>query len=114
MRIAIDDVPVFMTPDSLTWENPPEVGTDGNGAPIYGPYWNCRLGFSRLTVVQYQTWYNAVDGDTHTVTLPRPYDGAITSYTCYIHMISPRMNVKPKDSAAVSGCDILLTRIEVT
>ena len=114
MNISIAGIPTTQQPDTLTWTPPPLLGYNGNGAPVYGPYWECNLSFSRLADSQFDHWWDAADGDSHAVRLPRPYDGIMTSYTCYVHILSPRMDVRAKDESATSGLDLLLTKVEVT
>ena len=115
MKITIDDVMVTMQPDSIDWQQPRQVGTDGNGAPIYSPYWSCSLGFSVLVDPKlFEQWYDVVDGTEHDLELPCPYSGRMTTYSCYVHMLQPRMDVRALEDAATSGCDITLSKIEVT
>lgn len=114
MKIAIDGVLVDMQPDSANWESPRLLGSDGVGAPIRAPYWSCRLGFSRLTVVQYHVWEDAwSDGNLHPITLPHPSTGILTSYQCYVRDFTPRLNTGDPCEAAAAGVDITLTRIQV-
>lgn len=112
MKIAIDGVMVGMQPDSVNWEPPRSLGSDGQGAPIRAPYWSCRLGFSRLTVVQYQIWESAwSDGALHSITLPQPSTGILESYQCYVRGFAPRLNTQDPCEAAAAGVDIVITRI---
>ena len=114
MRLAIDGVLVGMQPDSVNWEPPRLLGHDGLGAPIRSPYWSCRLGFSRLTIVQYHFWEEAwADGNLHAVTLPQPATGLLASHQCYIRDFTPRLNTQDSCEAAAAGVDITLTRIIV-
>jgi hypothetical protein len=115
VRIQLDGVIVGMQPDTLDWQEPTSLGQDGDGSPVRAPNWSCRLGFSRLTVVQYQWWWDAwADGALHTVTLPHPATGVMTSYSVYVAEFAPRMDVRDAGGAAMSGADITLTRIQVT
>lgn len=114
MRIPIDDIIVGMQPDTLTWEQPRMLGADGRGAPVRAPYWACRLGFSRLTCVQYEAWEEAWrDGDLHDIELPHPKNGDPMSYSVYVSEFSPRMDVQDVCVAAMAGADITLTRVYV-
>ena len=114
MRMYIDGREVDMVPDTITWEPPRLLGRTGRGAPVYAPYWTCRLGFSRMTVIQYETWRELVDGNTHTITLPHPTTGETTTFTCYVENPEPRLDTRDACLAAASGVDITLTKIEVT
>lgn len=114
MKIAIDGVLVDMQPDSANWESPRLLGSDGQGAPVRAPYWSCRLGFSRLTVVQHQAWESVWSGGLlHSITLPHPSTGILTSYQCYVRDFTPRLNTVDPCEAAAAGVDITLTRIQV-
>ena len=115
MKITIDNIVVDMQPDSANWEPPRLLGSDGIGAPIRAPYWSCRLGFSLLTVVQYQVWESAwSDGLLHDITLPHPSSGIVTSYECYVRDFTPRLDTRDPCEAAAAGVDITLTRIQVS
>jgi len=116
LYIELDGGISRMQPQSVNWEPPGNMGQDGLGAPVYGPYWTCNLGFSYLTKDEFDQWFHAVDGATHTVRLPHPTTGAMTDYTCYIQHVTPRMrtDVNGICTGAVTGADITLTRIQVT
>ncbi len=115
MKISIDGVIEPMQPDSLAWVPPNTLGDDGLGSPVRAPSWSCRLGFSRLTVVQYQNWFAAwADGALHAIELPHPDRGVLTTYSCYVREYTPRFNIRNTCEAAVEGADILLTRVLVT
>ncbi len=114
MIITIDGVPEPMQPDSLNWEPPRQLGTDGEGAPVRAPNWSCRLGFSRLTRVQFQNWFDHWDtGELVTLELPHPSSGVMTEYDCYVAAFVPRFDTRAKCEAAANGVDITLTRIQV-
>lgn len=113
MKISIDGGIVTMQPDSVDWTPPDLQGVDGLGAPVLMPYWRVTLGFSRLTNVAYQTWFATYDGALHTITLPHPSTGVLTSYMCYVNAITPRINSTDPNCAAVGGVDIELSRILV-
>lgn len=115
MRMTIDGVMEEMQPDSLAWVPPAILGDDGQGSPVRAPNWACRLGFSRLTVVQYQNWFAVwSDGALHTITLPHPASGVLTAYSCYVKVFTPRLNVRDKCEAAMEGADITITHVQVT
>jgi len=114
MKIAIDGLVAEIQPGSLSWEPPQLLGSDGQGAPVRTPYWACRLGFSRLTVVQYEAWHDAWgDGALHTITLPHPASGIVTDYQCYVRDFTPRLDTS-NDCPATVGVDVTLTRVQVT
>jgi hypothetical protein len=115
VKISIDGVIVGMQPDSLNWQEPTAMGSDGDGAPVRAPNWTCTLGFSKLTTVQYQSWWAAwQDGELHTVSLPHPATGVLTDYDLYVASFTPRMDTRDSCEAAMSGADIVLTRVQVT
>lgn len=116
LYIELDGGITRMQPQNINWENPGEMGHDGQGAPIYGPYWSCSLGFSYLTLTEYDRWHDAVDSVTHTVRLPHPTTGAMTNYTCYVSFVTPRQRIDVQGvcRAGTTGADIGLTRITVT
>ena len=113
MRITIDTLVAEIQPGSLSWEPPRLLGIDGQGAPVRAPFWTCRLGFSRLTVVQYEAWHEAWgEGTLHIVTLPHPATGVVTGYECYLRDFTPRLDIRA-DCPAAMGVDVTLTRIQV-
>jgi len=116
LYIELDGGITRMQPQSVNWEPPSGMGNDGQGAPVYGPYWSCNLGFSYLTLTEYERWHDAVDGDTHTVRLPHPTTGVMTNYTAYVAFVTPRLrtDVQGVCRAGTTGADIGLTRITVT
>ena len=115
MRLELDSVLCDMQPTSLNWSQPRLLGYDGAGAPVYGLYRTCSLAFERMSVVMFQRWWDASqDGLTHTVSLPHPESGILTTYTLYVSEFAPRMNTRDLCEAAAAGVDILLTRIAVT
>jgi len=114
MRITLDSVVVEEQPVSANWSNPKFLGYDGLGAPVYGPYRKCSLGFDRLTTAEYHQWWAASeDGELHQVRLPHPKSGMSTEYECYIAQFSPRMNLRGDCEGAAQGVDIALSRILV-
>lgn len=114
MKITLDGPVEPMQPDTLTWEPPRALGNTGLGAPVYGAYWTCRAGFSRLTVAQFRTWFDLCDGATHVVGLPHPATGTLADFTLYVSFIEPRMDVRDECEAAMSGLDVTMTKITVT
>ncbi|MBU0846599.1 hypothetical protein KKH23_05365 [Patescibacteria group bacterium] len=116
LYIELDGGITRMQPQSINWEPPSGLGNDGQGAPVYGPYWSCSLGFSYLTLVEYERWHDAVDGAMHTVRLPHPTTGAMTNYTAYVAFVTPRLrtDVSGVCRAGTTGADIGLSRITVT
>jgi len=115
MKITIDGIFAEIQPDSVNWEPPRLLGSDGLGAPVRTPHWSCRLGFSRLTVVQYQAWASAwADGALHSITLPHPSTGSLVSYQCYVRDFTPRLDTRDPCEAAAAGVDVTLTRIQVS
>ena len=115
MFITIDDIGLDIQATGVNWGDPPFLGNDGAGVPIYGPYRTCSLSFDRLTTVLFQQLFAAsMDGLSHTVRLPHPENGLMTEFTCYVNQFSPRMNVRDPCEAAAAGVDVLLNRIEVT
>jgi len=114
MKITIDhEPPVTMQPDSLSWQPPGELGDDGEGAPVMGAVYRCALGFNSITWPYYQAWYDAWDGELHDITLPHPATGEMTTYSCYVKSITPRMIAK-SCKGITSGVDIVLSNIVVT
>lgn len=116
MRISLDGQVTEEQPTTLTWSDPRRLGFDGQGAPVYGPYRSCSLGFERLTTTEYHQWFTASeDGDTHTVVLPHPQSGIMTEYTgVYIQSFAPRMNTRHDCEGLAQGVDIVISKIEVT
>ena len=115
MKITIDGIIEPMQPDSLNWEPPRQTGSDSLGAPVRAPNWSCRLGFSRLTLVQFQNWFEHwEDGELVALELPRPSNGVMTSYNCRVSGFAPRLDTRDSCEAAANGVDITLTGIQVT
>jgi len=128
LYIELDGGITRMQPQSINWEPPAGMGNDGQGAPVYGPYWSCSLGFSYLTLTEYDRWHAAVDGDAHTVTLPHPITGRMTDFTSvYVAHVTPRLVTNVQNArragetgvdetcrAGTTGADIGLSRITVT
>lgn len=113
MNIIIDtEPPVTMQPDTVSWQPPRVLYHDGVGVPVITPYWACSLGFSVLSRLYYDAWYNAWDGALHNISLPHPVTGVLTSFSCYVASITPRLSTRSCDAAAV-GVDITLTKIAV-
>jgi len=113
MKISIDGLIIPLQPDSLDWEPPELIGHDGNSAPVMAPHWKCQLGFSRMTSVVHGMWYDAWDGILHDFMLPHPRTGELTTYSCYIESVSPRMNIVADCDPALVGLDITLYHILV-
>ena len=116
MRLTLDDIIVTSQPTSVNWSTARQLGNDGLGAPVYGPYRTCNLGFDRLTVNEFNQWGRASrDGNPHDVRLPHPDRDRVDEYTnVYIYQFSPRLNTRDICRAAAAGVDILITRISVT
>lgn len=114
MKIYLDDRSSDIPPDGVSWEFPQVLGHDGQGAPIYAPYYACGLSFERLTCIKYDDWRQACDGELHTVRLPHPTSGTMTNFTCYLESVRPRHNIRDACLAAASGVDVRLIRIVVS
>jgi hypothetical protein len=114
MWLEIDGGLAKAQPDSLNWDPPSTLAHDGVLAPVFSPHWACRLGFSKLTLVQYALWHEIRDGTLHNISLPHPATGELTTYSCYVESITPRLDTRNTCVAAASGVDILLSRIIVT
>ena len=115
MRVALDGVVMEEQPTSVNWSNPRHLGSDGNGAPIYGRYRTCSLGFERLTTTEYHQWYSASeDGDPHDIVLPHPGSGVMTEFQdVYVWSFAPRMNARGDCEGLAQGVDITISKIEV-
>jgi hypothetical protein len=115
MIITLDGQPHKMQPDGLNWDPPRLLGVSGEGERIFAPYWTCRLTFSKITRVKMHEWLEAwQDGDEHTVVLPHPKTGTMTSYTCRVTDFRETMDVQSKRVAALAGADVALSNIEIT
>lgn len=113
LLIQVNGIPVHLQPDSLNWIPRPIVAKDGNGAPIYGPYWGVTMGFPRVTDVKYEFWMNLMDGEEHTFKLPHPETGVMTDFTAIVDSVEHRFDVRDGCTPAVRGADITLSRITV-
>ena len=117
MWLEIDGGLAKAQPDSINWEPPGTLAHDGQAAPIFAPFWSCRLGFSKLTTVQYQLWHDIWDGTAHDISLPHPATGVLDQdapYSCYVESITPRLDARNTCIAAAAGVDIVLSHITVT
>jgi len=115
VNLTLDGVVAEEQPTTLTWSNPRPLGFNGVGAPVYGPYRTCSLGFERTTFPQFHQWWAASeDGELHTVRLPHPRSGLEVEYSVYVSQFAPRMNTRDDCDAATAGMDIRLTRVYVT
>lgn len=104
-----------MQPDSGGWEEPRRLGTNGEGQAIFAPYWKYRMGFGRITVVQYERWLGMwQDGGTFTISLPHPDNGALTDFSCRVTSFSQRLNTRDRCAAAAAGVDLILSNITMT
>lgn len=113
--IELDGVRVMNTPDTIRWEPPVFLGHDGDGAPSYGPYWKCHLGFGRTTVIQLQHWNDAMDGETHTVRLPHPITGQHTEFTgVYVQLPEANFNSTDVNRISAAGVDFTITHLDVS
>jgi len=113
MWLEIDGDLAKAQPDSINWDSWPTLAHDGVLAPVFGPYRSCRLGFNKLTLVEYELWHSIHDGALHDISLPHPATGVLTVYACYVESITPRLDTRNTCIAAASGVDIVLSRIEV-
>lgn len=114
MLLEIDGVPAEHQPTSVNWNSPPLLGYNGNGAPVYGQYWTCNLGFDRLVTPDNFRWSEASDGEAHDILLPHPDSGHPEVFSCYVARVAPRMNARGICRGANAGLDVLLNGIEVT
>lgn len=116
MKITLDGMITVYQPEAITWEPPQVIARDGDYAPIRGQFFSCRLAFGRIAEPHLQDWHAAFDTDAHTVILPHPYTGTMTSYSCYVDSVTPRMDTSDQSDhcAALSGFDVTLTGILVT
>lgn len=115
MNLTLDGVVAEEQPTSLTWGNPRQLGFNGSGAQVSGPYRTCGLGFERMTYPQFHQWWAASeDGELHAIRLPHPQSGLEIVYQVYVNQFAPRMNTRDDCDAVAAGVDIRLTRIYVT
>lgn len=114
-RCELDGVVVKNTPDSIRWEPPTLLGINGTGEPVYAPYWSATISFARTSVVQLQHWYDAMDGDTHTVRLPHPITGRWTEFSSvYIRLPGENLNTRDVARPSSAGVDFRITRVSVS
>lgn len=104
-----------MQPDSGGWEEPTRLGTAGNGTPVFAPYWKYRMGFGKVTVVQFKRWLAMwQSGEEYTISLPHPDSGALTNFTCRVGQFAQRLDTRDPCEAAANGVDLTLERITVS
>lgn len=103
-------------PDALNWETPGVIARDGDYAPVRGHFYTCRLALGKLVEPNLQDWQNVFDTSSHTAILPHPYTGVMTSYTCYVDSVTPRMDISDQSDhcAIIAGLDVILSGIIVT
>ncbi len=116
MKISFDGLIMNIQPSALNWETPNLVGRDGDYAPVRGQFFSCRLALDKLVDPNLQDWQAIFDTSQHTAILPHPYTGTMTSYTCYVDSVTPRVDVSDtqSDCAVIAGLDIVLSGIVVT
>lgn len=115
MKISFDGTIMQIQPDALNWEPPRVISRDGAFAPIRGRFWSCRLSFGKTIEPHLQDWQSVFNALSHTAVLPHPFNGAMTSYTCYVDSVTPRMDTSDQQDhcAAIAGIDIELAGITV-
>lgn len=116
MRVTLEGAVTEMQPTSIDWLPRELLGKDGTGIPIYGPYYGCNLGFSRITRPVYLRWKRAMDDGSYisSIWLPHPYTGLMTEFTnVTVDSINIRMDGRGSIGYA-NGVDIRIGRISVT
>jgi hypothetical protein len=113
MKISFDGLIMNIQPDALNWEPPRMIERDGDYAPVRGQFFSCRLSLGRTVVPNLQDWQAVFTTTAHTAILPHPYTGAMTSFSCYVDSVTPRMDVSDQSDhcAAVAGFDVTLSGI---
>ena len=116
MKISFDGLIMNLQPDALNWEPPRVIARDGDYAPVRGQFYSCRLSLGKTVVPNLADWQAVFTTTSHTAILPHPYTGVMTSFSCYVDAVTPRMDVSDQvsDCAAVAGLDISLAGIIVT
>jgi hypothetical protein len=82
-----------------------QVGVQGNGAPIYGAFWQLELGWDRLATATDNAFFEAyyLNGGLHTIKVPHPLNAALTQFTgTAITEYSYEIDDVERDSWAVS------------
>ena len=115
MKISFDGLIMNIQPDALNWEPPRVIARDGDYAPVRGQFYSCRLSLGRNVVPNLQDWQNIFTTTSHTAILPHPFTGVMTSYSCYVDSVTPRMDVSDQKDhcAVVAGFDVTLAGIVV-
>jgi hypothetical protein len=115
MKISFDGSIMQIQPDALNWEPPRVIARDGAMAPVRGMFWSCRLSFGKTIEPHLQDWQSVFDANWHTAVLPHPFTGTMTSYSCYVDSVTPRMDVSDQldHCAAIAGIDVELAGITV-
>ena len=72
-------------------------------------------GLGKLVVPNLADWQAVFDTSAHTSVLPHPYTGVMTSYSCYVDAVTPRVDVSDtkSDCAVIAGLDVILSGIVV-
>ena len=115
MKISFDGLIMQLQPDAVAWEPPRVISRDGVYAPIRGQYYSCRLSLGKTVVPSLQDWQSVFTTGAHTAILPHPFTGTMTSYTCYVDNVTPRMDTSDQTDhcAVIAGLDITLAGIVV-
>lgn len=114
-QIELDGRAVKNTPTSVRWRPPNFLGGDGDGAPSYAPFWTVEIGFARTSRIQLQHWYEAMDGDTHTIRLAHPVTGVWTDFTSvYVRLPEVQMTTIDARRPSASGVDFVITHVSVS
>jgi len=113
--IELDGRRVRVAPQDYSWEPPSFLGDDGDGAPSYAPFWSFRLSFSLTQRAQLEQWYDAMDGDTHTVRLPHPITQQWTDFAdVFIRLPALTGTIIDPNRPAATGIDFMVTRVDIS
>lgn len=115
--IEANGTPFHVQPQNIAWQTRTILAKDGEGAPIYGAYSGCAISMSlsyNMNRSNFSQWYELMDSETHTFTLPHPVTALMTTFTGYVDLVEGRFDVRDECQIAMVGLDVTLSRLVVT
>ena len=91
----LDGSPALQDPIDQNWDEKVLLDKDHLGAPLYGAYRSCRLSFNTMTSTFLDQWNGKDDGATHSIKMPAPGTGTLTTYTgVFIRYVTARRGAR--------------------
>jgi len=115
VEVQFDGAILMPWPQTAQWSPAEVLAKDGQGTPIYAPYWTLTLSVPLTTGIDYSAWYDLRDSDTHTMINEHPETGVVTTFTnVYVDQVTPGQFDLRQDCPAQAGIDMVISRIVVS